>query len=49
MNSLDKDLNTQWAGNGAADPSNNAIIIYDLIGAFDLQLVDIATTNGKTY
>lgn len=51
INSLDKDFNTQWAGNGALDPegSNNAVIIYDLKGAFDLQLVDIATTNGKTY
>ncbi|MFD0990790.1 chondroitinase-B domain-containing protein [Mariniflexile jejuense] len=51
INSLDKDFNTQWAGNGALDPSgsNNAIIIYDLKGSFDLDLVDIATTNGKTY
>ncbi|MDO7173927.1 chondroitinase-B domain-containing protein [Mariniflexile sp. AS56] len=51
VNSLDKDFNTQWAGNGALDPggSNNAIIIYDLKGAFDLELVDIATTSGKTY
>ncbi len=49
VNSLDKDLNTQWAGDGTAHPSNNAIIIYDLKGAFDLQLVDIATTNNKTY
>lgn len=51
INSLDKNFNTQWAGNGALDPggSGNAIIIYDLKGAFDLDLVDIATTNGKTY
>ncbi|MFD0835377.1 chondroitinase-B domain-containing protein [Mariniflexile aquimaris] len=51
INSLDKNFGTQWAGNGALDPggSNNAIIIYDLKGSFDLQLVDIATTNGKTY
>jgi poly(beta-D-mannuronate) lyase len=49
INSLDKNFGTQWAGNGAADPSNKAIIIYDLKGAFDLALVDVATTNNKTY
>ena len=49
FNSLDKDFDTQWASNGTADPSGFSIIIYDLKGAFDLDLVDIATTNGKTY
>ena len=49
VNSLDKDFDTQWASNGTADPSGFSIIIYDLKGAFDLDLVDIATTNGKTY
>ncbi|MEN3324443.1 chondroitinase-B domain-containing protein [Mariniflexile soesokkakense] len=51
INSLDKDFNTQWASNGTLDPNGSgfSILIYDLKGAFDLDLVDIATTNGKTY
>ncbi|WP_372753059.1 chondroitinase-B domain-containing protein [Mariniflexile sp.] len=49
VNSLDKDFVTYWAGDRSQDSSGKAIIIYDLKGAFDLQLVDIATSNGKTY
>lgn len=44
IHTLDKDLNTQWAGNGVGGE-----IIYDLGGVFNLQLIDFATTNGKTY
>lgn len=44
INSLDKDLGTQWSGNGVGGE-----IVYNLGGAFDLALVDFATTNGKTY
>ncbi|MBP0903756.1 chondroitinase-B domain-containing protein [Mariniflexile gromovii] len=51
IHSLDKNFGTQWASNGTLDPggSGHSIIIYDLKGGFDLDLVDIATTNGKTY
>lgn len=42
--SLDKDFDTQWSGEGVPGE-----IIYDLGGTFDLQLVDFAATNGKTY
>ena len=42
--SIDKDINTQWSGEGV--PGD---IIFDLGGTFDLALVDFATTNGKTY
>ena len=42
--SIDKDHTTQWSGEGV--PGD---IIFDLGGAFDLALVDFATTNGKTY
>ncbi|RIA10758.1 poly(beta-D-mannuronate) lyase [Flavobacteriaceae bacterium MAR_2010_72] len=51
INSLDKNFGTQWAGDGNINggAGNNPVIIYDLKGAFDLQLVDIATTNAKTY
>ena len=49
-NSLDKDPNTQWAGSAALGECVDYVsIIYDLKGAFDLDLVDIATTSGKTY
>ena len=54
-NSLDKDTETQWSGNNAADASditsgtNVGEIIYDLGGSYDLQLVDYLATNGKTY
>jgi hypothetical protein len=44
IHTLDNDLNTQWAGNGVGGE-----IIYDLGGIFNLQLIDFATTNGKTY
>ncbi|MDO6760476.1 chondroitinase-B domain-containing protein [Tamlana sp. 2_MG-2023] len=49
--SLDKDLDTYWASNKDLDPagSGKSIIIYDLEGAFDLDLIDIATSSGKTY
>ncbi len=43
-NSLDKDFDTQWSGEGVPGE-----IIYNLGGAFDLALVDFATTSGKTY
>ena len=43
-NSLDKNFGTQWSGNGVGGE-----IVYDLGGAFDLELVDFASTNGKTY
>ncbi|WP_372753061.1 chondroitinase-B domain-containing protein [Mariniflexile sp.] len=51
IHSLDKNPNTQWASDARLDPNGSgySIIIYDLKGAFDLDLVDIATTNGKTY
>lgn len=49
VNSLDKSFSTYWAGDRTQHPSNRAIIIYDLKGAFDLELVDIATSGGKTY
>ena len=49
INSLDKDFGTNWAGDRSQDTSGRSIIVYDLKGAFDLQLVDIATSNGKTY
>ncbi|WP_405608456.1 chondroitinase-B domain-containing protein [Polaribacter sp. Asnod1-A03] len=42
--SLDKDFDTQWSGKGIGGE-----IIYDLGGTFDLQLVDFASTDGKTY
>ncbi|CAH8293217.1 poly(beta-D-mannuronate) lyase [Mariniflexile fucanivorans] len=50
--SLDKNPDTQWAGSAALGECASAgytSIIYDLKGAFDLDLVDIATTSGKTY
>ena len=48
--SLDKDPNTQWAGSAAlGDCVDYVSIIYDLKGEFDLDLVDISTTSGKTY
>lgn len=48
--SLDKDPNTQWAGSAALGECVDYVsIIYDLKGVFDLELVDIATTSGKTY
>ncbi|WP_339662860.1 chondroitinase-B domain-containing protein [uncultured Polaribacter sp.] len=43
-NSLDKNFSTQWSGNGVGGE-----IVYDLGGAYDLELVDFASTNGKTY
>jgi poly(beta-D-mannuronate) lyase len=43
-NSLDKNFGTQWSGNGVGGD-----IIFDLGGSFNLQLVDFASTNGKTY
>lgn len=52
INSLDKNTDTQWSGNNAADitPGTNVgEIIYDLGGSYDLQLVDYMATNGKTY
>lgn len=47
--SLDKNFNSYWAGDRTQHVSGRSIIIYDLKGAFDLDLVDIATTGGKTY
>ena len=44
IHSLDKDFDTQWAGKGVGGE-----IVYNLGGAFDLALVDFASTNGKTY
>ncbi|WP_139958235.1 chondroitinase-B domain-containing protein [Flavicella sediminum] len=44
IHSLDKDTNTQWSGEGVPGE-----IVYDLGGAFDLTLIDFATTKGKTY
>lgn len=44
INSLDKNLDTQWSGNGVPGE-----IVYDLGGTFDLGLIDFATTSGKTY
>lgn len=44
VNSLDKDFDTQWSGEGYGGE-----IIYDLGGVFDLALVDFASTSGKTY
>lgn len=49
VNSLDKDFVSYWAGDRTQHASGRAIIIYDLKGAFDLDLVDIATSNSKTY
>ena len=54
-NSLDKDPDTQWSGNNAAEASdinsgtNVGEIIYDLGESYDLQLVNYLATNGKTY
>ena len=50
--SLDKDTGTQWAASaslGDCASDDRASIIYDLKGSFDLELIDIATTNNKTY
>jgi len=48
--SLDKDTDTRWAGSAALGECVDYVsIIYDLKGAFDLDLIDIATTGGKTY
>ena len=44
IHSLDKDLDTQWAGKGVGGE-----VIYDLGGAFELALVDFLSTSGKTY
>ncbi|MGQ1892013.1 chondroitinase-B domain-containing protein [Thermophagus sp. OGC60D27] len=41
---LDKDFDTQWSGFGYGGE-----IIFDLGAAYDLALVDYATTDGKTY
>ncbi|MFD2290080.1 chondroitinase-B domain-containing protein [Mariniflexile gromovii] len=51
INSLDKNLTSLWAGSAALGTcvDNRVFIIYDLKGAFDLELVDIATSNNKTY
>ncbi|MEP1487637.1 MAG: chondroitinase-B domain-containing protein [Algibacter sp.] len=55
IHTLDKDFGTQWASDGtkftdgSTNPSGVSVIIYDLKGTYDLDLVDIATTNGKTY
>lgn len=42
--SLDKSFDTQWSGNGVPGE-----IVYNLGAAYDLALVDFATTSGKTY
>ncbi|MBU2949943.1 T9SS type A sorting domain-containing protein [Tamlana agarivorans] len=51
VHSLDKISGTYWASDRTQDPagSGKSIIIYDLQGAFDLDLIDIATSSGKTY
>jgi len=49
INSLDKDFDTQWSGMNGTDGFDPGEIIYDLGGAFDLALIDYATTNNKTY
>ncbi|MEP5339312.1 MAG: chondroitinase-B domain-containing protein [Algibacter sp.] len=55
IHTLDKDFGTQWASDGtkftdgSTNPSGVSVIIYDLKGTYDLDLIDIATTNGKTY
>lgn len=49
INSLDKDFGTQWSGMNGTNGISPGEIIYDLGGAFDLALIDYATTNGKTY
>lgn len=42
--SLDKDVDTQWSGQGTPGE-----IIYNLGGTYDLALIDYASTNGKRY
>ncbi|KAB1068026.1 T9SS type A sorting domain-containing protein [Tamlana haliotis] len=51
VHSLDKNFGTYWASDRTKDPagSGKSIIIYDLEGTFDLDLIDIATSSGKTY
>lgn len=44
---LDKDFDTQWSGQNVGGVPGE--IIFDLGGAFDLELIDYASTNGKRY
>lgn len=49
-NALDKNFSTNWSGDGGNVPGlENDFITFDLGGAFDLTLVDFASTVGKTY
>ncbi len=48
INMLDKDFDTQWSGE-SVDLQTSGEVIFNLGGAFDLALVDFATTSGKTY
>ena len=43
---LDKDFDTQWAGNGIGDEGG---LVFDLGDAYELKLIDVATTSGKSY
>lgn len=43
-NTLDKLFATRWSGQGVG-----AYLIYDLGSSYDMDLVRIATTSGKTY
>ena len=43
-NSLDKDFDTNWSGNGI-----DAEIVYDLGGSFNLGLIDYLGSEGKTH
>ena len=49
-NALDKNFTTNWSGNGAnVAGEEDDVIIFNLGGAFDLALVNFASTIGKTY
>ncbi|KAB1068118.1 T9SS type A sorting domain-containing protein [Tamlana haliotis] len=47
INVLDKDQGTNWSSDGTT--GGDSFIIIDLGAYYDLEVIDFASTNGKTY
>ena len=47
INSLDKKQSTNWSSEGTTEEPS--FIIYDLGAYYDLEVIDFASTKGKTY
>ncbi|MBU2949944.1 T9SS type A sorting domain-containing protein [Tamlana agarivorans] len=47
VNVLDKDQGTNWSSDGTT--GGDSFIIIDLGAYYDLEIIDFASTNGKTY